>query len=364
MSTDAGERVTLASRVWSSVARRVAEDPEFARALEDPDRLAAISSGVVDSIAETAPAVLDTVLESAAETLAANREMRHEFEQRVEDVWGAAIDLFELFIGICLEVGDDFNRRLKDLPERDDDHSFDAVVRLHARSCLVAREVLTLIRAGYASGAHSRWRTLHELSVAARFIHEHGDDIALRYLEHDDIERYKAAVEMQTHAGALGEVPPTAEEMAALAGRRKELRLKYGKDFLNDFGWAAPAVGDGGRRFAEIEAATNLGHLRPYYRVASHAIHANSRGSFVDIGLAADSEDTLLAGPSTAGFSDPAISACISLFDCTCQFLEEEPDLDEVLAIRVLEGLLAKVTDAFHAAHDEHDLKASRRAAR
>src|SRR5262249_50921986 len=43
------------------------------------------------------------------------------------------------------------------------DFVFEALVRLHARSCLVAEEVCWLMEGGFASGAHSRWRTLHEL---------------------------------------------------------------------------------------------------------------------------------------------------------------------------------------------------------
>jgi hypothetical protein len=231
------------------------------------------------------------------------------------------------------------------------------VVRLHARSCLVAREILTLLQSGYPSGAHSRWRTLHELSVAAQFIHDHGDSIALRYLEHDDIQRYKAALGMQRHATALREDPPTEKELQGLKVRRDELRATYGPDFANDYGWAAPAVSNGGRSFAEIEAAVGLEYLRPYYKMASHAIHPNARGSYFDLG--GNDDENLVAGPSTRGLADPGTSACISLFHCTCQFLGEGLDLDEWLAISVLEILLGTVTNAFQVAHDEHERRAA-----
>ncbi len=40
-----------------------------------------------------------------------------------------------------------------------------ALLMLHARTCLVASELETMIRCGYADGAAARWRTLHEMAV-------------------------------------------------------------------------------------------------------------------------------------------------------------------------------------------------------
>lgn len=349
------ERVSFGNLWRSAIDQRRDQDPAFAAMLETAQGRAALDDALDEVVEEMATRVLATVLESRSETVEENRELRDSFEQTIREVWGEAIDLFELFVTICVELGDDFNRRLKDLPEREDDHSFEAVVRIHARSCLVAREVLTLVRSGYASGAHSRWRTVHELSVAACLVHESGDDLGLRYLEHDDIQRYKAALEMRKHAAALGETPPTDEEMDDLTARRDELCLRYGKEFANDYGWAAPVVRNGGLRFVDLQAAVGLDHLRPYFRIASHAVHAHSRGSFVDIGLYDDT--ILLAGPSDAGLANPAVSTCISLFDCTRQFLGEAPDLDEWLAIRTLDELLSIVVDGFHEAHEARELK-------
>ena len=39
------------------------------------------------------------------------------------------------------------------------------LIRLHGKAVLTAREVLTLLRNGYSSGAFARWRTLHEVRV-------------------------------------------------------------------------------------------------------------------------------------------------------------------------------------------------------
>jgi hypothetical protein len=195
--------------------------------------------------------------------------------------------------------------------------------------------------------------------VVAAFIHEHGDEVALRYLDHDDVERYKAALGFQEHAAALNEDPLTDEEMSHLRESYEALCAKYGSEFANAYGWAASALPRSGWSFAEIEQAMNQEHVRPMYKMASNAIHPNAGGSFVDLGLMPDDE-IILAGPSTAGLADPAFSTCGSLFDCTRHVLDESPDLDGAMAILVLELLLWRVADAFQSAHDEHEARAQR----
>jgi len=281
---EAAELGRLARIFWEALAARTQD----LHLLDETKR-----ASFVSELAEKTPGlcqeismmVLGTILDNAPETLAANHQQRGAFVETVARVWGEAFDLFEVFLGICTEVGDDFNRRRWDSAAREDDHCFNALIRLHARACLVGSEVLTLMRAGYASGAHARWRTIHELAVVAYFIREHGDDVAYRYLRHDEIQAYKAACAYREHATALAEEPLTDEEFEEITARRAALLTEFGDDFRNDYGWAAHALGTRGVTFAEIEAAVDLDHFRPYYRMASNAIHPNAHGSFFDLGI-------------------------------------------------------------------------------
>jgi hypothetical protein len=56
--------------------------------------------------------------------------------------------------------------------------------------------------AGYASGAHARWRTLHEIAVVALFIAQEDNSTAERYVHHRFVKSYEDAVEYLRAPGA------------------------------------------------------------------------------------------------------------------------------------------------------------------
>lgn len=138
--------------------------------------------------------------------------------------------------------------------------------------------------------------------------------------------------------------------MSELKRRRDELVAEFGTEFKYAYGWAAEALGKRARTFEAIEEAVDLGHLRPYYTMASHAVHPNARGSFFDLG-AKDEHASLLAGATHLGLADPGHSASISLMQVTICLLNHRIDIDGVLALLALHELLPKVGDAFLSAH-------------
>jgi hypothetical protein len=86
LSSDAEGRFTLAGAWRSAVEQRLEEDPAFARSLQTPEGAEALSAALEGVMEETAPRVLDTILEDAQKTLAENRQMRDDFEQTIRDV--------------------------------------------------------------------------------------------------------------------------------------------------------------------------------------------------------------------------------------------------------------------------------------
>ncbi len=355
------ERGILATTFWEALEKRLA-DPKFAELADKPEFGEAISDQTGELLEEVSGGVFDTMLAALPATVAENHKLRRDFEATVEPVWGKPLELLHAFHGICMEVGDSCNRRYRDRAYDEDDYSWQAIVRLHARSCLVMGEVLALLRSGYASGAHARWRTLHELAVVAFFLREHDDEIAHRYLAHDAVQAYKYALSHRTYAQRLGQNGPTDDELDEAKRQRDELVSKFGPEFKHDYGWAAPVLPGQGRTFSEIEAATKLDHMRPYYKMASHAIHPNARGLFFDLGLGED-ENLLLAGPSTRGLADPGMGACIALYQTTIALLNERPDVDEVVTMLVLQRMVPLVEDALLEANDAHDAETDRRRA-
>lgn len=359
MDTEPEERGVFATAFWEAIEARLA-DPKFAELAETSEFDEAITRATKTMLVEMSKAVFDDVLSSLPQVVAENHDVRRNFEATLDRVWHRPLELMHALQGICTEVGDSANRRYGDRAVELDDFSWQAIVRLHARSCLVASEVLALLRSGLASGAHARWRTLHELAVVASFLREHDDDVARRYLEHDAIQAHKAALSYRRYAERLGGEPLTEEEFIASKRRRDELVLRYGREFKKAYGWAACVLPGDGATFAEIELATKLDHMRPYYKMASHAVHPNARGLFFDLGLSSE-ENLLLAGPSTRGLADPGMGMCIALNQTTVALLGERPDVDEVVTMLVLQRFLPAIEEALLEADAAHEAEVQRR---
>lgn len=109
---------------------------------------------------------------------------------------------------ISEEVGGKFNRFERPAAVMAKDYQFEAFVSLHARSLLIAREILCLLYGG--SGAFSRRRSLHELTVTALFLNE----ISHRYLARFPFACLRAAEQLNDHAVRANMTPFTARHGA------------------------------------------------------------------------------------------------------------------------------------------------------
>jgi hypothetical protein len=199
------------------------------------------------------------------------------------------------------------------------------------------------MRAGYADGAAARWRTLHEISVTAAFLIEHGEDSAERYLAHFSCEQLKSARLYEQHLRKLGYGPLGPKFVQSLESEVDGLRQQYGDDFRHDNGWAAHALQkQPGQRvnFAEIEDAASLTFMRPFYRLASEQVHASSRGAIMRGGHIKQTtmDLKLLAGPSNYGFADAAMNSARALLLTTVSLGQVAPTFDT----SVMSVILAK----------------------
>ena len=111
---------------------------------------------------------------------------------------------------------------------------------------------------------------------------------------------------------------------------------------------------------SDIERHVQLGHMRPYYRMASDNVHPNSHGAHFRLGLHSSQQDeVLLAGPSNLGLADPGHSTAISLFQITTVLLATESVLDCVVTMKILEELTDEVGEAFLKVHQELEILAT-----
>ena len=273
------------------------------------------------------------------------------FEKRLYSRYRSGFDALSMHLTIAREVGGEVNDEARAAKKRGSQRVFvDVLTRLHARACQIAEEVIVLLRAGFADGAMARWRSLHEVSVVMQFIAERGPDMAVRYSEHEAMESLKAARGYSLVAERLGHESCTPSELNEIEARAKALLTKYEPSFKEDYGWAGVALKKKRPSFADIEKAIGLDHFRPYYKLASHNVHANPKGIFYRLCVLADCA-VLPAGASNVGLTDPAQNTAISVGRATAIVARLVPhSIDRWCVIAVLNELNGEIADAFWAA--------------
>jgi hypothetical protein len=308
------------------------------RGIHRPERIGRKAVQIaIDSATETLSALVE---EGGGQWVSEMEQIHRGFVERLEERWREGLQLCELVRIVCLETGMEHH---KEHAEQGGARHH-VLARLHARACMIAGEMLALMRNGYASGAHARWRAMHELTVVGTFIAERDEDIAERYLAYEHVESLAAARDYQANARDLGEEPISEEEIADMEGVVQELCERYGPLFKKRYGWAAH-VFDHPPDYRTIERATDLSHYRSYYRMASHPVHAGPKGIAFDLGVLVQGK-AMLAGPSNAGLTDPGHGLCISLTQLTAAFLNLKPAASNAMTLRVLLGLSEKAGDA------------------
>lgn len=326
----------------------VRELAESANSEEKLDKLAdAVPAQIEALLAKFPDNILSVIKGEAKKGLAERRIMHAEFVERNISRWMEAFDLLELHIEIAIEAGESFNKRLRPEAASNGDLLFDVLVRLHAKGCLVSKEILSLLKNGYADGAHARWRALHEISVTAMFLANHGSNAARRYLDHELVDAYNGASQLNKYQSRINTSGFSGEELAQFKEKYDAVVDKYGKEFKSQYGWAKPFLRKGRESFFALEEAVNLDHWRPYYKWASQNVHANVKTIKNSLGLCEAVSDLLQVGPSNSGMTEPAHSTAISLTQLTCSLLYSSLNLDGIVMTKMLLTLSDEIGDAF-----------------
>jgi hypothetical protein len=309
-----------------------------------------IPSLLLATVKTVSGSILPRLKRDTSRVLKAKRVERGGFEKRLAKRWGVPLDLLEIFRELAVQAGDDFNNEFRAAAAVDQNFTFEVLTRLHARACQVSSEILSLLRSGHADGAHARWRSLHEIAVVGFFVGSRGNAVAERYLLHRTIDSYRAATQYQKYYVALGANPLSDKDMEHIRLAFEGLKDRFGPEYSTDYGWAAAALGKHQPTFRDIEAAAGLEHLRPYYKMASHNVHANPRGAFIRLGLLPN-QQMLLAGPSNIGLLNPGHSTAISLGQISTALLLTRPNIDRLVTCQVLLQLENEIGKAFLIAH-------------
>ena len=321
------------------------------------DDLAKLASEIAPEFTRIAAGVLaDQVKKDARRGLKRYQRQRKTFEEKLGKQWAKPLHLLELIVELAEEVGNEVIEHSRPDEDRGNvrNHTFDALVGIHARGCQMSRAILALLRSGFADDAHARWRSLHELAVVSGFISEHGEDVAERYLLHEIVEQRKLARAYKKHEIRAKLTPLTQAEIEALDERYDALVARFGKSFGVDYGWAASVLGKERPTFVDIEEQVGLDHLRPYYVMANQNVHPNSHANSFKLGLDEIGRGAvLLAGPSNLGLADPGHGVAISLSQITVALVGMNPSMDELVWWMVMDLLQDETGEAFLQVHKE-----------
>src|SRR5205085_12108843 len=158
-------------------------------------------------------------------------------DQRVSDAgfaarnyrrWKKPFDLLELMWVVSQEVGQKFNETQRPAAIETNDYQFEALVSLHARALLIAREAICLMHGGFPDGALSRWRSLHEVAVTAVFLRKHDQATAHRYLASFPFAAYRAATQLEKFADRAKMQRVSAQEMGVRRGQCEAFARRCG----------------------------------------------------------------------------------------------------------------------------------------
>jgi hypothetical protein len=350
--------MTRAELVAAVVAKAVANG----RSMDDFDEIvdhldSALETSTVDGLLRVA----EELDRRRDEVLAAWRKDLRGFRRRLRKYWGQALD--DMFLVI---VGTEEMAAKFDQERRTDEPLFEALTDLMARACRVAREVHSLLESGFPLGALARSRTLHEIAIVCRVLETYDgqpgtEDLAERYLlhvgvlDHSDAETYR-----RDHA-FWGNDDIEEEDWAAIQERRDKLVKRFGRPFLQQYGWAQPLLaGLSERGMAGLELLVDEAQRRGHYKWVSHEVHADAKSGHLNK-IERDGVVYRLSGPTNIRFEDPAWLALDSLrMTSESLFMSRYASIGELLTVGALLYLTERTGSLFiaggeavHAAEDK-----------
>ena len=276
------------------------------------------------------------------------------FEGRLQNRWKKPFDLLDFFIIQSTEIGRLYNEKNREKAAKEQNFIFESLIQLHGWACCVAKEIMVLMKSGYADGANARWRTLNEIAVICFFIKKHGNEVGERYLSYQYIESCKEMREYQKYAKYLRYIPFSKQEIENLKKVREKLIQKFGKNFTSNNGWASDVLNKKSPKFLDLAEDINLGHLYPFFKMASNAIHATSSKSLY-FKLGCPEGKIIQAGPSNFGMADPGQNTAISLLHINVALLTLKPDLKDLVTIKSMFYQLGEIQSAFIEVHNGMD---------
>lgn len=319
-----------------------------------------------ETISEISTPLYETLISNAPKMYEEHRLEQTEFESRLQMRWLDAFYGLKSVITICEEIGMSLIDEFLEGKEQDSGKflvplEFDILFKLQAKSVVVSKEILTLLKSGYPDAALSRWRTLHEISVVLSIIAnclkddeqlEVAKELAIRFYDRSILEEYNIKnIESERNTEGL-------KEFESIKEKKIEIEEKYGKSFRQEYEWARPVFSEINRKiyFSDLEGKSERDMLSSYYKRANSQIHSTSFGLYGSLGNIYDEKvDSIgtVFGPSNYGLSIPGQLAIISLTVCTTHILTIEPTLDKLMMCQTLQTFVEEYANIFDGVQEQ-----------
>lgn len=300
---------------------------------------------VVSDLLETSPSELLALLKKEApKMLEVERKARVDFGHNNYARWREPLDLLEMLWKMSQELGEN---HAHGGPRDGDTVVFDTLAHLQPKALLVASEIMCLLRGGFADGALTRWRSLHEIVVVAMFIAKHGYKAAFPYRLSVWFSNSRRAANYNKYAGRSGLRPIGAEELAEIQAMRNTAEQELGRVLKNDWDWAADTLGNKQPSFTDIENDVGMDHWRPRFKWACQHVHAGFVLPNKLLGMTEAKKFVFQVGSSNSGLVDPIHMTAISLMQMTITSLFfPDSDFDRVVYGKVMQALVGEIGDA------------------
>ncbi|CAI2533325.1 DUF5677 domain-containing protein [Serratia liquefaciens] len=269
-----------------------------------------------------------------------NNDLIKGFESRLYETWKNPLDIFELLIVMCRELGSETNSKFRSKDFVGKSYKLEVLTRLHAHTVHIACEIMQLLKGGYADGAMARWRSMHESAVISRIIDSSSDGVAKKYYLHKFIDDFKFSQTYMKYSDELGFERMEKKDFDAIRERYDELIKDYGRSYAGDNGWAVEIIGKERVTFYDLERFANLSYLRPYYKFSSVRVHLGSKSLDYKLSLSLsekqNGDEVLIAGPSNEGLFDPMQCTAMSLIDVTVILISQIDNMNNIVFERIL----------------------------
>jgi len=293
---------------------------------------------------------LEKIYKDVPEYFYKRQEEKINVEQVINNIWGHALDLYELLINTTIEITTNFN--VSKLENFDDNFNlYDALGRLLGRGCLISNEILVLLKNGFADGANARCRTLYETMVISTFLADKklgGEDVSKSYLDYSIVNEKKEANLFNQFVAVLDEQKIDKSELLELNEDVEYLKKEYGDNLeKSDYNWAYTIKNTEKHNisFTDLVKNVDFPQKRLFYKSASNQIHTSSSSLYNHIALPNEQTGQILLGASSYGIASPCFiaSGFLNIISLNLLFQEMqtiEQQIQMSLLFKIREDLL------------------------